>query len=708
MKLLSRILPPLIVFLVAFAIFTPSIAYPLVDYDDMAFIARNRLVLGGLSLPSLKAAFTTLHGDAAMYSPLLWISWMADVSLFRASVDAPWPFHFGNVLLHALNAVLLYFILRRCRASPWPAVLLALLWALHPLRVESVAWVTERKDTLSTLFAFLSILFYLKSWERGRPARDGGRKTSSPSTFHFSLFTFHCGKGRLCLALAAFAAGLLVKPMLVTLPFLFLLFDVFPLRRVSLDRSFSFRAALRLLLEKIPFFALSAAASAVSLLTQTNAIHPAPLLHRLSLVPLHYAFYLIKTFIPVRLTPFYHSIVFSWNGIIPFGILFALLLLSAWRRRGTHPAWSLGILAFFGLFVPVIGFFHVGIHHIADRYSYLPAIGLSIAAIPLLASPRPLLRRASFAVALLALAAFVPLTLRTLRTWSSVSAFYDRAEAIFPDHPAVAAYRANALISDSGDFAAAEARVDAVLADYPDDDQAPILKAVCLDERLGPDAALEYLLNLRAPGIPPPIEAREAAQYALRAGKYDLAQSLVSSAISALPASDKLVADLREIAFAAAFCSGDHAATAAAAAGIPRLASRGSFSLTDLFPFHVSQWARHRRAAWDYFRTAAQADWDSPPNLNNLAWLLATAPGWSPAPPEDVLAIARRAAELAPDHPVILDTLAAALANASRFPEAVETASRAADLARDDPGLAAKIRGRLALYRQGLPYRETS
>ena len=707
---LSPILPPIAVFLLVFALFAPSIAFTLVDYDDMAFIARNQLVLDGLSLPSLKTAFTTLHGDAAMYSPLLWISWMVDVSLFHASVDSPWPFHFGNVLLHAFNALLLYAILRRFRAAPWPAALLALLWACHPLRVESVAWVTERKDTLSTFFAFLSILFYLKAfspWKSGPPACDGGSEAQPPpATRHSSLVTRHCNKGFLSLAFIALLLGLLVKPMLVTLPFLFLLLDVFPLRRISLDRTFSLRAALRLLLEKIPFFLLSAAAALLSLATQTNAIHRTPLLYRLSLVPLHYAFYLIKTFIPVRLTPFYHSIVFSWNGFIPFMLLFAAIFLSVWRRRSSAPAWSVGWLAFFGLLVPVIGFIHVGVHHIADRYSYLPAIGLSIAAIPLLASPRPLLRRSALALALLALAACVPLTLRTLHTWSSVPAFYDRAEAIFPDHPAVAAYRAHALIADAGDFAAAEARVDDVLARYPDDEQAPVLKALCLDERLGPDAALQYLLDLHAPALPPPIEAREAAQYALRAGKFPLAQSLVASAIAALPPSEALIPELREIAFAAAFCSNDPDAIAAAAAPIPRLASRSSFDPTALFPFYVSQWAHlHRRDAWSYFRDAAQANWNSPPNLNNLAWLLATAPGWSPAPPEDVLAIARRAANLAPSHPVILDTLAAALANDSDFPAAVETASLALSLAQDDPALSAKISAHLALYRQSLPYR---
>lgn len=699
----TRILFPVLLFGLVFALFAPSIGYPLVAYDDMPFIARNSLVLEGLSPASVKTAFTTLHGDGAMYSPLLWISWMLDVSVLGASPSNPWPFHFGNVLLHAFNALFLYFILRRCRAASLPALLLALLWACHPLRIESVAWATERKDCLSTFFAFLSILFYLKAFSScGEPGAQ-----PPPSAHRSSLAACHCHKGLLCLALAAFVAGLLVKPMLVTLPFLFLLFDVFPLGRLPLDRSFSFRTAFRCLLEKIPFLLLSTGASVLSVATQQMAIHrEASLVSRLALIPLHYAFYLIKTFFPVHLTPFYHPIVFSWRGVVPFLLLFAALFVSAWRRRSTHPAWSLGILAFFGLFVPVIGFFHVGIHHIADRYSYLPAIGLSIAAIPLLSASRPLVRRSALALAVLALAALVPLTLRAMPLWSSSDAFYERAGRLFPNHPSVVSWQSRAHIKNHGDFAAAEALLDTALEEYPEDDQLRIDKALCIAERSGPREAFEFMTSLPASSLTV-YELREAAQYALRAGLYDRIPPIVDLALSILTPTDTLRDELLYIQFAAQFYAGDATALRQTTARIPKLAGRTEFSPEDLFPHYVNQWAHmHRRDAWEYFRAAAQANRNSPPNLNNLAWILAASPGWNPVPPVDALAIARRAADLAPDHPVILDTLAAAQANAGDFPAAAATASRALALSAPDPKLSAKIRSHLALYRQNRPYRE--
>ena len=705
MKKLLPLIPPFLVFLAAFALFAPSIGYPLLDYDDFIYITRNQLVLRGFSLSSVWKAFSSLHGDTAIYSPLLWVSWMLDVSLLGASPSNPWPFHFGNVLLHALDAVLLYFILRRCRATPPAAALLSLLWALHPLRVESVAWVTERKDTLSTLFAFLAILFYLKAWERGRPARDEKPPPPPSATFHFSLFTFHCTKGCQCLALAAFGAGLLAKPMLVTLPFLFLLFDVFPLRRLALDRSFSPAAALRLVLEKIPFFALSTVVCVIAIQTQTIQ-RGTSLLQRLALVPLHYAFYLAKTFFPVRLTPFPPPVYFSWTVFVPVCLLFAVLVVSAWRCRLSRPACLLGLLAFFGLFVPVVGFFQFGINQVADRFSYLPAIGLSIAAIPFLSGPSRLLRAARTILAVLVLLALVPATVSTLLTWSSKDAFYARAGAICPDHPSVAVYRARRLITDHGDFAAAEPLLDAALSANPDNGNLRILKAVCLDERLGPAAAFDYFTSI--PGSQcTPFELREAAQYALRAGKPGVVPPITDALVPTLPPSDAIVRDILYVRLAADFAAGDFDSFARTANQIPAIAGRGLHPLAAVTPHYFNQWSHlHRRDAWAFFKSLADNP-DTPPLvLNDFAWLLSTAPGWNPAPPDEILAMARRAAEAAPDHPAVLDTLAAALANASDFPSAVETASRALELAAPDPGLSAQIRSRLDLYRKGLPFRE--
>ena len=188
----KRLLPFLAAFFLfaaTLALFWPAVSFSMVNFDDPVFITHNPIVADGFSWRSIPRAFTALHADRCMYTPLLWLSWLADTVLFRASISAPAGFHLGNVLLHAANAVLLFFVLRLCTHRTLPALFAAAFWALHPFRVESVAWITERKDTLSTFFALLSILFYLTAWERGRPARDGGSEASTSPSPHSSLVT---------------------------------------------------------------------------------------------------------------------------------------------------------------------------------------------------------------------------------------------------------------------------------------------------------------------------------------------------------------------------------------------------------------------------------------------------------------------------------------------------------------------------------------
>ena len=475
--------------------------------------------------------------------------------------------------------------------------------------------------------------------------------------------------------------------------------------------------AFRLLLEKIPFFLLAALASAVSLKTQAGAIqHDFSFLSRLAVVPLHYAFYLIKTVFPFHLTPFYYSIAFTWGGFLPFALLFAALFVSAWRHRLTHPAWAIGILAFFGLFVPVVGFFHVGIHHIADRYAYLPAIGLSIAAVPLLSSPSRFVRFPFLVLSMLALAAAAVITLHILPTWSSTEAFFARAGRYAPDHPFVVVDQAKKLISLEGDYARAEELLDKALATPSKSPDAYLCKALCVDERLGPRAALDALLEL-------PVKefnsgcCYDAAQYALRAGLWETARRFSCVGRSLVAPSSYYVGDFLELDFAAACLSEDAETLAAvvrqAAELHPDPARRAyfqthsDFSLPDLMPFYQLQWARlHRADAWRFFQFLVPLAEDNPWNLRTIAGLFATAEGWSPVPPGEILSIAQRAAELAPDEPNVLDILAAAQANAGDFPAAVETASRALSLSPPSSPLADEISAHLALFRSGKSLRQ--
>jgi hypothetical protein len=199
----------LLIFILAFALFSPSLLYGLVRLDDITYVSNNTGVLGGLSASSVRQAFALDNASATMNMPLLWISYMLDVEWLGATPGHPWGFHFTNVLLHALNASLVFYLLYVFCGKPWRAFFFAALWAVHPLRVESVAWVTERKDVLSGFFGLLCIGAYLWAGRGKSPSAD-----RSPSPFRLSILF------RL-LSLLFFALGLLVKPSLAPSPSFF-------------------------------------------------------------------------------------------------------------------------------------------------------------------------------------------------------------------------------------------------------------------------------------------------------------------------------------------------------------------------------------------------------------------------------------------------------------------------------------------------------
>ena len=207
------ILLALLLFSFVFALFSPSLGYKLVGLDDITYVSNNTVVHEGLSASAIRRAFAFDNPTATMYMPLLWISYMADIEWLGATPDHPRGFHFTNILLHALNAALLFYLLFVFCGNPWRAFFFAALWAVHPLRVESVAWVTERKDVLSGFFGLLCIGAYLWAGRGKSPSAD-----RSPSPFRLSILF------RL-LSLLFFALGLLVKPSLAPIPFILLLLN---------------------------------------------------------------------------------------------------------------------------------------------------------------------------------------------------------------------------------------------------------------------------------------------------------------------------------------------------------------------------------------------------------------------------------------------------------------------------------------------------
>jgi tetratricopeptide (TPR) repeat protein len=365
-------------------------------FDDDTYVTENPLVLGGLRFGSLLAAFTTFH--AGNWHPLTWISHMLDVSLFGVG---PAGHHATSAGLHAANAVLAFLALSELTGTRWRAAFAAALFAVHPLRVESVAWVAERKDVLSACFGLAAL------WAWARFAR-----TETRSSYWGSV--------------GLFAAGLMAKPMLVTLPFLFLLLDAWPLGRLE-----SLRALWPRLREKWPFFALAAGSCLVTLAAQEPAMMKVPFEVRLENALLAYAEYLRRVVDPRELAAMYpYREVISTRALLVAGLVVGGVSVTALVQARRRPWLLVGWLWFAGMLVPTLGLVQVGWQAFADRYTYLPFLGLALAASYALAE---LAQRARFgrpiavSVAALVLAALTWQTRAQVRTWQSTVTVFTHA-----------------------------------------------------------------------------------------------------------------------------------------------------------------------------------------------------------------------------------------------------------------------------------------
>ncbi|HSU53468.1 MAG TPA: tetratricopeptide repeat protein [Candidatus Dormibacteraeota bacterium] len=362
--------------LLTVAIFSPVAGHEFVNYDDPDYVTSNSHVVTGLTWENVKWAFTT--GHASNWHPITWLSHMLDCQLFGQSAAAH---HLINVLYHAADAVLLFIVMRKLTGTLWRSFLVGALLSLHPTHVESVAWISERKDVLSALFFLLTLMAYSQWVENGRPLTpalspwDGERGPEVRSGSKWYWF-----------ALGFFALGLMSKPMLVTLPFVLLLLDVWPLERMKrgdlVPNRFLSGSFPRLLLEKVPFFVLSIASSVVTFLVQRKggAVSTSiSLPGRIENAIVSYAKYVADFLFPHDLAVLYpHPGNWPWWEIgLSAGTLVVLTLAIFWLGR-TRPYLPVGWLWFLGMLVPAIGLVQVGVQSMADRYTYLPYIGLSI------------------------------------------------------------------------------------------------------------------------------------------------------------------------------------------------------------------------------------------------------------------------------------------------------------------------------------------
>jgi tetratricopeptide (TPR) repeat protein len=346
-----RLLICILLAAVTFAVYLPVRNHEFVHYDDDVYVTNNTEVKPGLSWQGIKWAFTT--GYASNWHPLTWLSLMLDCKLFGVKSG---PMHVVNVLFHAANTILLFLVLARMTKGVWQSVFIAGLFALHPLHVESVAWAAERKDVLSTLFWLLTMLAYARYAER-------------PSA------------GKYIVVLVLFTMGLMAKPMLVTLPFVLLLLDYWPLGRLFNPK---FPTA-RLLLEKIPLIVLTAASSVVTFIVQQKSGAMSDIYHlrfneRIINAIISYLAYIGKMIWPAQLAVLYpHPVnTIPVSRAVIYGAILVLITIFFVCYCRRYKYLIVGWLWYLGTLVPVIGIVQVGSQAMADRYTYVPLIGIFI------------------------------------------------------------------------------------------------------------------------------------------------------------------------------------------------------------------------------------------------------------------------------------------------------------------------------------------
>ncbi|HEV2045786.1 MAG TPA: tetratricopeptide repeat protein [Chthoniobacterales bacterium] len=661
--------------LLAWVVFGQTLAHDFVNYDDKTYVYGNSLVSNGLTLRGIVRAFAdTQTGN---WHPLTLISHMLDCQFFGLK---PGGHHFTNVLFHAMAVLLLFLWLRKATGKLWPSAFVAAMFAIHPLRVESVAWIAERKDVLSAVFFMLTLGAYVHYVRK--PAL-----------------------GRYLTMSILFAAGLMSKPMLVTVPFVLLLLDYWPLGRskrseVSLLRAKAATAAARgqkagskiqiwlgLLAEKIPLFVLSIGSCVVTFILQersTGSIAQLPFSWRVQNAIVSYVTYLWQMFWPAKLAVFYphpENHLALWQVVFAAAFLVAITLLVFALRRA-RPYLLVGWLWYLSMLLPVIGFVEVGLQGHADRYTYLPQIGLYIAITWLVADLSVSLR---FHRKILAAAAIIIVTALTARAWKQTS-YWRNSETLWTHTLAV-----------TQDNDVAHTNLGMFLADRGQ-----------LDEAL---AHLQTALQIRSGGVQPHYDLSFALihcdlGYALaKKGELDNAIAHLRKAIEFQPnypdahynlgtalfqkgRIDEAIAEWQKTLSIRPNDSGAHTSLGNA------LVQKGSL-----------------RDAIDHYQTALDLAPNSILPLNNLAWVRATCPDTSLRDGAKAVELAQQADQLSDGkNPVFTRTLAAAYAENGRFNDAIETAQRAAQLAtaQGEPALANQIEQDVDLYRKHAPLRDLS
>ena len=631
--------------LITAAVFYQVCTYNFINYDDPEMIYENPNIQAGITPETIKWALTT--GYFSYWHPLTWLSHMLDWQLFGSKAG---DHHLTSLVFHIANTLLLFIVLRQMTHRFWPSAFVAVLFALHPLHVESVAWVAERKDVLSTFFWMLTMWAYLR-------------------------YVKHPGVARYLLTLLAFALGLMAKPMLVTIPFVLLLLDYWPLARVSSER----QTIYRLIQEKVPFFVLSAVSSIITFLVARSVgavtkLVGLPLKIRIFNALISYMEYIWKMIRPVRLAVFYpHP---DQNVSILYAIISAVFLLAVtiliFRLAKNHRYLVTGWFWYLGTLVPVIGLIQVGAQAMADRYTYISLTGLFIIiawGLPDLLAGWQYKKIALTLSALLIISAMSVCTYFQLRYWQNSLILFQHTLDVSGGSYTTHIHIANALCEQN--------RLDEAIEEYrkclqgtPDDSDVLNNLGIALGKQGKFDESIKCFTEALC--IKPNfINAHTNIGHVLALrGSLDEAAAHLAEALRLDPHSVQAHYDLGQV-----------------------LAQKGKIN-----------------EAITHFEETLRLtpDWVEP--MNNLAWLLAASKETTIRNPDRAVGLAQRACELTNyKKPDLLDTLAVAYAAAGDFHKAIETAEKALALCRpsEQKTLKEKIENRLALYKEGKPYIET-
>jgi protein O-mannosyl-transferase len=634
---------------ITFVVFSQTLHHEFVNYDDELYVADNPAVLGGLSLKGIIWAFT--HNVNVNWTPLTMITHMLDHQLYGTNAGGH---HLTSVLLHLASVLVLFLVLKEMTGALWRSAFVAALFAIHPLHVESVAWIAERRDVLSGLFFMLTLGAYVRYVEKS--------KVQSP-------------KSKVCygLTLVFFALGLMSKPMVVTLPLVLLLLDYWPLKRFPQpgDRLIPWR----LVAEKGPLLALSGAVCVATLFAQKEAIQSVPLAMRIGNALVSYVAYLGQMIYPVGLAVFYP---YPGNGLALWKVISAfvlLLVISAGvvAARRKQPWFLVGWLWYLGMLVPAIGLIQSGLRARADRYTYLPQVGLYLllawAAVELCAGWRH--RRAVLGgCAMIILAALIFCARVQTSYWRNSELLWTHTLACTSDNAEAHYNLGNALLK-KGDVDEAIDHYQKALQISPNSADVHNNFGNALIKKDSVDKAIDHYQ--KALQINPTY-----AKAHLNLGSALLKKGSADEAITHFQKALQINPD-----YVNAHLNLGNA-----------LLKKGSVD-----------------EAITHYQKALQINPDNTEAQNNLAWVLATTVQAPLRNGRQAVELAQQANRLAGgENPIILRTLAAAYAEAGQYSDAQQSAQKAMAMARTagQSNLVEQLNDELKLYAAGLPFHQES